>query len=121
MKINEELNTLKESMKYVLENDPRNFKNPYHENGWIYDKVYSWIKGIEEINEQFEYHAPVADVHPVMHGKWNDDVISFYRKCSKCGCCVEWDKKPFLFGSGDYNFCPNCGADMRGDKNETLA
>lgn len=61
-----------------------------------------------------DIHA--ADVRPVVHGKWNDDVVSFYRKCSKCGCCVEWNKKPFLFGSGDYNFCPNCGADMREDQ-----
>lgn len=32
-------------------------------------------------------------------------------KCSACGCVVE-DEEPA------WNFCPNCGADMRGEKNE---
>lgn len=58
---------------------------------------------------------PAADVVPVRHGRWNDKVVAFYRKCSECGCCVEWNKKPFLFGDGEYNYCPNCGARMDGD------
>ena len=32
-------------------------------------------------------------------------------KCSVCGCTFE-DEKP------NYNFCPNCGADMRGEQND---
>ncbi len=32
-------------------------------------------------------------------------------KCSICGYVVE-DEEP------TWNFCPNCGADMRGDENE---
>ena len=50
---------------------------------------------------------PAADVRPVVRGKWirptrvPDSVLS---ECSVCG-----------FGTGAYtfNFCPNCGADMR--------
>jgi rubrerythrin len=32
-------------------------------------------------------------------------------KCSECGCVFE-DEEPV------YNFCPNCGADMRGEQDE---
>lgn len=45
------------------------------------------------------------------HGEWNEELASFGYvdlKCSVCGClceCVECGKQ--------YNFCPNCGADMR--------
>lgn len=55
---------------------------------------------------------PTADVVEVRHERWNDKAVAFYRKCSECGCCVEWNKKPFLFGDGEYNYCPNCGAKM---------
>jgi hypothetical protein len=54
----------------------------------------------------------LLNTEEVKHGHWNDKSVAFYRKCSECGCCVEWDKKPFLFGKGDYNYCPNCGAKM---------
>ena len=67
---------------------------------------------------------PSADVVEVKHGEWkhnkNNDVI----KCSECGfgimdstfvweirnCCGTIEDNPF-------NFCPNCGADMRGEEN----
>lgn len=52
---------------------------------------------------------PAADVRPVARGEWEVKSqkirgysIDFY-KCSVCG--NEPDDK--------YNFCPNCGADMR--------
>ncbi len=43
-------------------------------------------------------------------GKWIK-----YRYCS----CCEWDKKDFDIYSGwAENYCPNCGADMRGEQDE---
>lgn len=58
---------------------------------------------------------PSADVQPVVHGHWiqnyeTDDGRQL--RCSECGM-VYW------VGKGrDGNYCPNCGADMRGVDND---
>lgn len=41
-------------------------------------------------------------------GKWN--WIGFNIECSVCGAMPNFDSTEPL-----YNYCPNCGADMRGD------
>ena len=56
-------------------------------------------------------NIPSADVAEVKHGKWEmkPDPYGFFEEipvCSECGCTTEMRKT--------YNFCPNCGADMRG-------
>lgn len=48
-----------------------------------------------------------ADVVERKHGKWN--WVSFNIECSECGAMPNFDSTEPL-----YNFCPNCGADMRG-------
>ena len=50
--------------------------------------------------------APTIDVAPVRHGRWekNDDYT-----CSLCGYRM-------VIGDGAYNYCPNCGARMDGEK-----
>lgn len=58
------------------------------------------------------YRVPSADVAPVRHGKWNvewdaerDQKRLFVRiVCSNCG----------LKTGQKSNYCPNCGANMRG-------
>lgn len=48
-------------------------------------------------------------------GRWisheDEDGGHYGDKCSECG---EWYVMPY----GKTNFCPNCGADMRGEQNE---
>lgn len=46
---------------------------------------------------------PAADVRPVVRGKWIKNGWSI--RCSEC-----WHDMPFSV----RNYCPNCGADMRG-------
>lgn len=40
-----------------------------------------------------------------VHGKWIDKGHGNIYACSKCG--------EMWLGVGGYNYCPNCGADMR--------
>ena len=59
---------------------------------------------------------PAADVREVKRGKWKDKRLDKFRKyevvCSECGAKYigNYDAydEPY-----DFNFCPNCGADMR--------
>ena len=35
---------------------------------------------------------------------------------AKCSVCGKYHTTPYLYYFGDYNFCPMCGAEMRGDR-----
>ena len=51
---------------------------------------------------------PTADVVEVVHGKWVvcDAPPTWWYECSIC----------HKAGNVEYNYCPNCGADMRGGR-----
>ena len=48
-------------------------------------------------------------------GKWHTRIYSKVEMmvCSECQSEFSYDAET---GVSDYNFCPNCGADMRGDR-----
>lgn len=56
---------------------------------------------------------PAADVRENIHGNWVgiDDFPYEVFECDRCGYIIEFAIKEHL-----ANFCPNCGADMRGEK-----
>ena len=65
----------------------------------------------EEV-EQAIVEAPTVDAVEVVHGWWIDKEEKLWNlekpvvtgwECSKCG----------VWGHYTYNYCPNCGADMR--------
>ena len=59
---------------------------------------------------------PAADVVERKKGKWinhRNDMGHNIADCSECGEAMQWydpDTRP--------NYCPNCGADMRGEGHE---
>lgn len=67
--------------------------------------------------------ADAADVQPVKHGEWDFQGYQLF-KCTNCkeiftqnqleAMQNHINQEKFTFP----NFCPNCGADMRGDTNE---
>lgn len=62
---------------------------------------------------------PPADVKPVVKGEWieaPDYLFDNVYTCSACG-------SEFVLEAGtpednEYNFCPNCGAEMRKEEND---
>ena len=79
------------------------------------DRPSAEIRGANKITDRIK-SAPTADVVEVRHGEWkiesdpiNDPKGYFIRiVCSECG----------LKTGQKSNYCPNCGADMRGKKDE---
>ena len=37
---------------------------------------------------------------------------------ARCSVCGRYHTTPYLYSFTHYNFCPNCGADMRGEQDE---
>ncbi|MDR1630072.1 MAG: hypothetical protein LBS36_07675 [Oscillospiraceae bacterium] len=74
----------------------------------VYDSKYQkgFYDGIDRALEAIQ-DTPTADLAPIRRGKWDYKTVdhsgnALYR-CSAC--------KGFVRGT--YDFCPNCGADMR--------
>lgn len=55
------------------------------------------------------FETPVAEVAPVVHGRWKYHKYVKKYECMECG--------NFVSPGTDRNFCPNCGAKM--DKEES--
>lgn len=58
-------------------------------------------------------------------GKWNErsvfdakDMGMEEMQSAKCSVCGRYHTTPYLYFFDNFNFCPNCGADMRGEQDE---
>ena len=74
---------------------------------WLPDRgeLYTVTEFVDSINE-----TPTADVRPNVRGEWVDFSMSIKGvPMEACGVCGTWS-----LGMGK-NYCPNCGADMRGN------
>ena len=80
-------------------------RSPWYKNRMI-PSIHAGIKEALEVVELLCIDKePTIDAVPVRHGKWI--VTPLYTKCSECG-------ESFMLMP--QNYCPNCGADMRGEK-----
>ena len=71
----------------------------------LYDADAITMNGVKILNQ-----FPSSDVEPVKHGRWlcvDTDTEQFFL-CNRCKKKEYWES----------NYCPNCGADMRGTNDE---
>lgn len=86
----------------------------------INDEAFFGEPEIDQAVMKFLREFPSADVRENIHGEWitQYEIIrnpyseehNPHTKCSECNFRVDTHSSQFM------NFCPNCGADMRGDK-----
>lgn len=77
-----------------------------------------------ETNDQWyeeTYKTAIKALSEQLQGKWEyceheiANHVDGY-KCSNCGFFIPWDyMHKSVYFIEDYNFCPSCGADMRGE------
>lgn len=81
--------------------------------GWIEAKC-EWIA---EACKQTLDALPTVEPE---RGEWqeketfnNEDSIIEHWQSARCSMCEKYHTTPYMYYFNDYNFCPNCGADMR--------
>jgi len=55
-----------------------------------------------------------TDAVPVVHGKWIYEGARGRFPACRCSVCGNVENADWAMISGKVNYCPNCGADMRG-------
>ena len=70
-----------------------------------------WTESQQAAVRSFLVKQPRVDAVEVVHGRW-ETVSSMlgYLCCSQCKDVYIWDT---WLEDGKWNYCPNCGADMR--------
>ena len=85
------------------------------------DKTYA--DGIQRVMA-FVDSLPSADVRENVRGNWIEKEVIDDRKDAKipqwqqaqCSICGKWNTTPYMYYFDEFDFCPNCGADMRGEE-----
>ena len=62
-------------------------------------------------------NAPTIEAEPVRHGRWEQRTdFNGFLTCSNCHNCNIIEEVFWRYAN--YNYCPNCGAKMDGDKHD---
>lgn len=68
---------------------------------------------VEHVDAMEELEVKLAIAQPET-GKWLPDNANYYDERHICSKCKRNFKVDICMGKPSWNFCPNCGADMRG-------
>ena len=85
----------------------------YHEAFETDSELQKWDSGCWIRYKMFENHldmAPTVDAVPVVRGEWIEHEDEM--ECPQCGYFWNYCDND----TERFNFCPNCGCDMRGER-----
>ena len=102
---------------YISKEEALSILKKMADDDWNMCTGTTWAMGYESAADLIE-DIPSADVQPVRHGRWialDDDYPEDY-ECDRCGYISEATFGPGGISGNMHNYCPNCGADMRGDE-----
>lgn len=78
----------------------------------------SWADAYRQMIDILD-DKPAADVRPVKRGEWQECEVLKIKdtnidelQSAFCPVCERYHTTPYRYYFSDYNFCPNCGADM---------
>lgn len=71
-----------------------------------------WVKKPHKVYLPRDYHADITDYHDRQYNEEDHSNIEYWWHCNQCDYEADRLLKPI------FNFCPNCGAMMKGADDE---
>jgi len=79
----------------------------YKKKGWHYKEIHFSLADME-------MNVLIPPAVPVVHGKWIYEGARGRIPACRCSACGNVENADWAMISGEVNYCPHCGADMRG-------
>lgn len=99
------------------------------------DELKEWIKNWFDVNRNYHPYSkqnniPIQELYDILErmptieerkkGKWEERKVSSEKvidewQSARCSVCGRYYTTPYMYYFDDYSYCPNCGADMRGE------
>lgn len=81
----------------------------------------------EDADRYVQGYKAAMEIDELNSGKWeeretfsvaDDDSIIPEWQSARCSACGKYHTTPYMYYFDNFNFCPNCGADMGGEGDE---
>ena len=88
----------------------------------VLDEIHKYMEERDyTIGTLYDNICEMPSAHP--SADWIECTVSYDAaieewQSAKCSACGRYHTTPYMYYFDNYNYCPHCGARMRGDHNE---